>query len=565
MCEMREQGEAVTGRDRPVKAKKLKKVLEPVSIAEDGGGNCKFARALGSVDWHTREQGLQALTIWLTRTSPSEADLTKIWKALFFCFWHSDKAHVQAELAERLAAILPMMSREGAQLYFKVFAKTMQREWFGIDKLRLDKFMMLVRKFLHQLFIHLQEGRWDSERTAAYCAFLLDDVFMKSDREPSAGFSLHLADIAVSELCEACDEAGPVPTEALQALLEPFCLAAAHTKRPALLARLQDGVFGELLQTGNSGALANMDMRALAARLFDLGAQPEVRARNREVLYALSKLFERAEAKRQKRSHEAASNPVAVHSSVPRPAQPADATPATAEVAASSDAGAQASSKQNKKQKRSGGPSASELPRSGLAELPAVSTPTTAARPALPNGKKRKGASDEEGKAAASEAGGTSGQLVQKAAAVPTAEATVVQNGQAGAQSTGKKRKKSMAALVAEAAAMKAGRSAGGAEPAGVATPVAAGREALTSALASAAAEQVTQSQLKKQVKFSMKNNLYFEKGGPIPPAEVRTPPTAKPKGSALKKTSSVSARPKSPRVSAGLPKKRAKAALFFK
>lgn len=56
----------------------------------------------------------------------------------------------------------------------------------------------------------------DSERTAAFCAFLLDDVFMKSDREPSAGFSLHLADIAVSELCEACDEAGPVPTEALQ-------------------------------------------------------------------------------------------------------------------------------------------------------------------------------------------------------------------------------------------------------------------------------------------------------------------------------------------------------------
>ena len=62
-----------------------------------------------------------------------------------------------------------------------------------------------------------------------------------------------------------------------------------------------------------------------------------------------------------------------------------------------------------------------------------------------------------------------------------------------------------------------------------------------------------------------MKNNLYFEKGGPVPPAEVRTPPTAKPKGSALKKTSSLSARPKSPRVAARLPKKRAKAALFFK
>ena len=57
----------------------------------------------------------------------------------------------------------------------------------------------------------------------------------------------------------------------VQALLEPFCIAAARTKRPALLARLQDGVFGELLQIGSTGALANLDMRTVAARLFDLG------------------------------------------------------------------------------------------------------------------------------------------------------------------------------------------------------------------------------------------------------------------------------------------------------
>lgn len=74
------------------------------------------------------------------------------------------------------------------------------------------------------------------------------------------------------------------------------------------------------------------------------------------------------------------------------------------------------------------------------------------------------------------------------------------------------------------------------------------------------------------QVKFSMKNNLYFEKGGPVPPAEIRTPPTAKPKGSALKRVSSVAPRPKSPKcprsqgTAAGvLGKKRARAALFFK
>jgi ribosomal RNA-processing protein 1 len=81
----------------PAKRKrKVKKPLEAVpSAADDSGANCKFARALGSVDWHTREQGLQALTLWLTRNQVAEADLVKIWKALFFCFWHSDQAHIQ--------------------------------------------------------------------------------------------------------------------------------------------------------------------------------------------------------------------------------------------------------------------------------------------------------------------------------------------------------------------------------------------------------------------------------------------------------------------------------------
>ena len=82
------------------KRKRERPLVEKLPSA-DSGYNCKFARALGSVDWHTREQGLHALTVWLARNEVSDQDLTKIWKALFFCFWHSDKAPVQV-LYERL-------------------------------------------------------------------------------------------------------------------------------------------------------------------------------------------------------------------------------------------------------------------------------------------------------------------------------------------------------------------------------------------------------------------------------------------------------------------------------
>ena len=75
------------------KAWRAKPVLEPVSA----DGDSKFARALGSTDYQTREKGLQALTLWMcARADITEAEMLKIWKGLFFCFWHSDQAPVQA-------------------------------------------------------------------------------------------------------------------------------------------------------------------------------------------------------------------------------------------------------------------------------------------------------------------------------------------------------------------------------------------------------------------------------------------------------------------------------------
>lgn len=44
--------------------------------------------------------------------------------------------------------------------YFRAFMETVRREWFGIDRLRLDKFMMLVRKFVQQTFVHLRRLDW---------------------------------------------------------------------------------------------------------------------------------------------------------------------------------------------------------------------------------------------------------------------------------------------------------------------------------------------------------------------------------------------------------------------
>ena len=45
-------------------------------------------------------------------------------------------------------------------LYCETFVSTMEREWHGIDRLRMDKFYLLIRLMLHQIFVLLKNNSW---------------------------------------------------------------------------------------------------------------------------------------------------------------------------------------------------------------------------------------------------------------------------------------------------------------------------------------------------------------------------------------------------------------------
>jgi hypothetical protein len=66
----------------------------------------------------------------------------------------------QADLAARLAGLLARLPPPTAALYFDCFLATMRREWFAIDYHRLDKFLMLVRRFLAAALGLLRDKRW---------------------------------------------------------------------------------------------------------------------------------------------------------------------------------------------------------------------------------------------------------------------------------------------------------------------------------------------------------------------------------------------------------------------
>merc|ERR1711893_586865 len=66
-----------------------------------------------------------------TTSSKTHDNLEKIWKGLFYMMWHSDKLTVQDKLAKEMS--------------FSAFLLTMSREWQGLDRYRVSKFLRLVR------------------------------------------------------------------------------------------------------------------------------------------------------------------------------------------------------------------------------------------------------------------------------------------------------------------------------------------------------------------------------------------------------------------------------------
>eukprot|EP00232_Nephroselmis_pyriformis_P024085 CAMPEP_0182865278 /NCGR_PEP_ID=MMETSP0034_2-20130328/7607_1 /TAXON_ID=156128 /ORGANISM="Nephroselmis pyriformis, Strain CCMP717" /LENGTH=327 /DNA_ID=CAMNT_0024997573 /DNA_START=79 /DNA_END=1058 /DNA_ORIENTATION=+ len=259
-----------------------------------------FIKALGTFDKATRDKALEALTKWLSkRKGITEPDLAKLWKGLFFCFWHSDKAGPQEDLATRLAAVMVKLPQEVMVAYFQVFLTTMRREWHKIDHLRMDKFMMMTRKFFQQTVVILEKTGWDEERVALFAESIGDRVLDKDDPHAGLGFALHVADIYLEALVGAKE---PLPAGTVDLLLEPWYGLLEAPVNKALMLRVETTVWGALADHVKEGtsAFSQMDVSQVVGRLVETAGEETTPSANRAVLHSASKAIRRAEHARER-------------------------------------------------------------------------------------------------------------------------------------------------------------------------------------------------------------------------------------------------------------------------
>lgn len=107
-----------------------------------------------SSDRKTRTAALASLRTFLSSpqvsTRLTTLDVLKLWKGLFYALWMCDRPLPQQQLCDELSApLLAVLPPDVVGRWLRGFWATMAREWTtGIDVLRMEKFLLLVRRVL---------------------------------------------------------------------------------------------------------------------------------------------------------------------------------------------------------------------------------------------------------------------------------------------------------------------------------------------------------------------------------------------------------------------------------
>ncbi|KAJ2795713.1 hypothetical protein H4S07_006408, partial [Coemansia furcata] len=214
-----------------------------------------------------RDQAVAAIRVTLARKDEfTYMEMLRHWKALFYCFWLSDKPVVQQELSWELANLILVCKGSNNVSFVRAFWETMCREWFDIDKHRIDKYLLLVRRVVFFTFSSMQQSGWDQQLVDQYLQVYQDFAAHPTDPKVPNSSRTHLADVYVDELVRLVaallkDEEEPLAETAkipVATLLEPFMRFISTTTIRHLPPKIQESVFeNTVIRIAEAEELAN--------------------------------------------------------------------------------------------------------------------------------------------------------------------------------------------------------------------------------------------------------------------------------------------------------------------
>lgn len=237
--------------------------------------------SLTFLDKKTREEGFQQFVEWICRSPPTIlSEMVRSWKALYVCFWLTDKIDVQQDLAARIADLLTKnQDREFGLLFVRAFFITLVREWPTLDSHRTDKVYFLTKALLSRSFRLLQSGGWVDCR--GFSTILSELIFQPREfASPHAvcpdSIRYFIAEYFLPQLEAALPAEGrQLSTQVGEELLRPFLfyLVPSAEAKVSVVKKMEEFIFAPIA-AGKSPVPAESAKRICASLLEDAFSRP---------------------------------------------------------------------------------------------------------------------------------------------------------------------------------------------------------------------------------------------------------------------------------------------------
>ncbi|CAI4227758.1 unnamed protein product [Auanema sp. JU1783] len=263
-----------------------------------------FAQKLASGEPATRRRALNTLRDWITQQSKVKAfdmaDMTRLTQGLHYVLWMQDKMLLQEELSDNICSFfMNFETDQERQLFVKCSFTSLAKSWHNIDKWRVDKFLLHLRKLIFQLFKHLASIKWKKALRDQYFAAIKESIFTNSTHV-SDGLKFHFCSLFLDEL----DKAGGLSKKQVSNILQFFVdIIKEKSISDYLFNTILKECFETILHSLSEDFAAKengeeipagleFDYKAIGKMLFDVGKHPDVKSARRKELYKMVKLFD---------------------------------------------------------------------------------------------------------------------------------------------------------------------------------------------------------------------------------------------------------------------------------
>ncbi|KND89415.1 Ribosomal RNA processing protein 1 [Tolypocladium ophioglossoides CBS 100239] len=149
-----------------------------------------------------RTSALAALQAFLgARAALPAGDAAKLWTGLYYALWMTDRPRPQQALAAALADLLFVLRAGCAAPWLRAFWAVLSTQWPRVDALRMDKFLLLVRRVFAATARWVKQRAYQGAEVAAVVDVLREACFdVDEERAVALGLRLHVLDLWVDEL-----------------------------------------------------------------------------------------------------------------------------------------------------------------------------------------------------------------------------------------------------------------------------------------------------------------------------------------------------------------------------